>query len=149
MRSRRNQLIHRRLTKTKSIGSGQDPESHAGRQSAGYGGWCLELRRGGRYGEGKLKESPVAHTRGTSQWIPVDVWQMTWMFSLLPALPRTFIRGTVREKRQKEDRGLCYWTGWYKVTESWGESGTTWQMAAVDVRTVLNQVTIHSLRIFI
>jgi len=26
-----------RLTKTKSIGSDQDPESQAGRQSAGYG----------------------------------------------------------------------------------------------------------------
>jgi len=25
-----NQLIHRRITKTKSIGSGQDPESEAG-----------------------------------------------------------------------------------------------------------------------
>ena len=50
-RSRRNQLIHRHLTKTKSIGSGQDPESQAGRQSDGYGGWCLELRRGGRYEE--------------------------------------------------------------------------------------------------
>jgi len=48
-RSRRNQLIHNRLTKTKSIGSGQDPESQTGRQSDGYGGWCLELRRGGRY----------------------------------------------------------------------------------------------------
>src|SRR6218665_2686006 len=48
-RSRRNQRIHRRLTKTKSIGSVQDPESQAGRQSDGYGGWCLELRRGGRY----------------------------------------------------------------------------------------------------
>src|SRR6218665_1207277 len=32
-RSRRNQIIHRRLTKTKSIGSGQDPESQAGRQT--------------------------------------------------------------------------------------------------------------------
>ena len=32
-RSRRNQLTHRRLTKTKSIGSGQDPESQAGRQA--------------------------------------------------------------------------------------------------------------------
>src|SRR6218665_3749511 len=50
-RCRRNQLIHRRLTKTKLIGSGQDPESQAGRQSDRYGGWCLELRRGGRYGE--------------------------------------------------------------------------------------------------
>src|SRR6218665_2826632 len=50
-RSCRNQLIHRRLTKTKSIGSSQDPESQAGRQSDGYGGWCLELRRGGRYGD--------------------------------------------------------------------------------------------------
>src|SRR6218665_921158 len=49
-RSRANQLIHRRLTKTKSMRSGQDPESQAGRQSGGYGGWCLELRRGGRYG---------------------------------------------------------------------------------------------------
>src|SRR6218665_2090628 len=50
-RSRRNQLIHRRLTKTKSIGRGQDPESQAGRQLDGYGGWCLELRQGGRYGD--------------------------------------------------------------------------------------------------
>src|SRR6218665_1588932 len=50
-RSRRNQLIHRRLTKTRSTGSGQDPENQAGRQSDGYGGCCLELRRGGRYGE--------------------------------------------------------------------------------------------------
>src|SRR6218665_1699685 len=41
--------IHWRLTRTKSIGSGQDLESQAGRQSAGYGGWCLELRRGGSY----------------------------------------------------------------------------------------------------
>ena len=49
--SRRNQLIHRRLTKTKSTGSGQNPESQAGGQSDGYGGWCLELRRGGRYEE--------------------------------------------------------------------------------------------------
>jgi len=48
---RRNHLIHRCLTKTKSIGSGQDPESHAGRQSDSYGGWCMELRWGGRYGE--------------------------------------------------------------------------------------------------
>src|SRR6218665_543540 len=31
-RSRRNQLIHRRLTKTKSIGTGQDPESQAARR---------------------------------------------------------------------------------------------------------------------
>ena len=39
------------LTRTKSISSGQNPESQAGRQSGSYGGWCLELRRGGRYGE--------------------------------------------------------------------------------------------------
>src|SRR6218665_2198606 len=39
------------FTGTKSIGSGQDPESQAGRQSDGYGGRCLELRRGGRYGD--------------------------------------------------------------------------------------------------
>src|SRR6218665_2081250 len=50
-RSRGNQLIHRRLTKTKLIGSGQDPGSQADRQSDGYGGWCLEFRRGGRYDE--------------------------------------------------------------------------------------------------
>src|SRR6218665_834465 len=50
-RSRRNQLIHMRLTKTISIGSGQDPKSQAGRQSDGNGGWCLELRLAGRYGE--------------------------------------------------------------------------------------------------
>src|SRR6218665_883012 len=34
-RSRGNQLIHRRLSKTKSISSGSDPESQAGRQSHG------------------------------------------------------------------------------------------------------------------
>src|SRR6218665_1855684 len=50
-RSRGNQLILRRLTRTKSIGSGQNPENQAGTQSDGYGGWCLELRWGGRYGE--------------------------------------------------------------------------------------------------
>ena len=49
-RSRRNQLIHKRLTKTKSISSDQDPESKGGRQSDGYGGWCLELRRGEVWG---------------------------------------------------------------------------------------------------
>jgi len=37
-RSRGNQLIHRRLSKSKSIGSGSDPESQAGRQTDGYGG---------------------------------------------------------------------------------------------------------------
>jgi len=46
--SRGNQLICRRLSKTKSIGSGSDAESQAGRQSDGYGGSCLELKRGGR-----------------------------------------------------------------------------------------------------
>ena len=47
----RDQLIHKRLTRTKLIGSSKNPESQAGRQSDGYGGWCLELRWGGRYGE--------------------------------------------------------------------------------------------------
>src|SRR6218665_1098343 len=58
-RSRENQLIYRRLTRTKSIGSGQDPESQTGRQSGGYGGWCLELRREARrYGRmGKTRAS--------------------------------------------------------------------------------------------
>jgi len=46
-----NQLIHRRFSKTKSIGSGSDLEIQVGRQPDGYGGWCLELRRGGRYRE--------------------------------------------------------------------------------------------------
>src|SRR6218665_761509 len=41
-RSRGNQLIHRRLSKPKSIGSGSDPESQADRQSDSYGGWSLE-----------------------------------------------------------------------------------------------------------
>ena len=40
-----NQLIQWRVSKTKSIGSVSDPESQAGRQLDGYGGWCLELRR--------------------------------------------------------------------------------------------------------
>src|SRR6218665_250030 len=50
-----NQLIHRSLSKTKSIGSGSDPESQAGRQAGRQsdccGGWYLELelrRVGGR-----------------------------------------------------------------------------------------------------
>jgi len=41
-RSRRNQLIHRRLPKTKSTGSKSDPESQASRQSDGYGGFGVE-----------------------------------------------------------------------------------------------------------
>jgi len=50
-RSCGNQLIHRSISKTKLMGSGSDSESQvgrqAGRQSDGYGGWCLELRWGG------------------------------------------------------------------------------------------------------
>jgi len=30
------------------LGSRSDPESQAGRESDGHGGWCLELRQGGR-----------------------------------------------------------------------------------------------------
>src|SRR6218665_2923900 len=41
-RSHGNQLIHRRVSKTKSISKGFDPKSQAGRQSDGYCGWCLE-----------------------------------------------------------------------------------------------------------
>src|SRR6218665_902306 len=40
-RSCGNQLIHRHLTKTKLIGSGQDPESQVGRQSDGYIWWMV------------------------------------------------------------------------------------------------------------
>ena len=40
MRSRGNQLIHRRLSKTR--------QQVRFKESDGYGGWCLELRRGGR-----------------------------------------------------------------------------------------------------
>ena len=52
-RSRGNQLIHMRLTVTKSIGSGQNPKSQVGRPTVRRlcAGWCSELRRGGRYGE--------------------------------------------------------------------------------------------------
>src|SRR6218665_1357684 len=38
-----NQLIHRRLSRTKSIGSGSNPESQAGIQRDGYGEWCEYL----------------------------------------------------------------------------------------------------------
>jgi len=58
-RNRKNQLIHRRLTRTKSIGSGQNPESQAGRESDGYGGWCLELRREEGMGNRIYKYSKV------------------------------------------------------------------------------------------
>ena len=48
----RRHHFHRCLTKTKSIGSGQDPERQADSQTAMVvGGWCLELRQGGRYGD--------------------------------------------------------------------------------------------------
>src|SRR6218665_712399 len=40
-RGRGNQLIHRRLSKTKSIGSGSDPESQAGRQSVRRLWWMV------------------------------------------------------------------------------------------------------------
>ena len=39
------------LNQNKIDGRSHDPESQTGRQSDGYDGWCLELRRGGRYGE--------------------------------------------------------------------------------------------------
>jgi len=40
-RSRWNQLIHRHLTKTKSMDRGQDQESQTGRQLNGYDGYIL------------------------------------------------------------------------------------------------------------
>ena len=50
-RIRWNQLIHGRLTKTKSIGSGQDQESQAGRQTVRRLWWMvLGVETGGRYG---------------------------------------------------------------------------------------------------
>ena|SRR6218665_1301494 len=49
-RSRGNQLIHIHLTRTISIGS-WSRSRESGRQAEGYGGMCMELRRGGRHGE--------------------------------------------------------------------------------------------------
>src|SRR6218665_587147 len=40
-RSRGNQLVHRRLTKTKSIDSGPDPESQTGRQTVRWLWWMV------------------------------------------------------------------------------------------------------------
>jgi len=45
----RGQLIHGRLTRTKSTGSGQDPE--LGSQTAMVDAWCLDLRWGRRPGD--------------------------------------------------------------------------------------------------
>src|SRR6218665_3248479 len=76
-RSRGNQFVHRRLSQTKSIGSWSDPESQTGRQSDGYGEWCLELRRGGRYGPRQQKframngahlASPIRGELGYAHW---------------------------------------------------------------------------------
>ena len=62
-RSRGNQLIHRRLTRTKSIGSGQNPESQAGRQTIRRLWWMVfgvetgwEVRGRGRARIGFAKE---------------------------------------------------------------------------------------------
>ena len=98
-RSRGNQLIHRRLTKTKLIGSGQDPESQAGRQD-GYmvdGVWSWDGEGGMGMnriaaiillGMNRIQRSstgrPTAHCRGSlpiqttalqsSSWSTGDVW---------------------------------------------------------------------------
>ena len=50
------------MSKTKSIGSGSDPESRARSQSDDYGGWCLELRLGEEDKSGKdlLKSSVLS-----------------------------------------------------------------------------------------
>src|SRR6218665_3920931 len=66
-RSRGNQLIHRRLTKTKLIGSSQDPENQAGRESDGYGGWCFEFRRGRRYEEDEVESYGITLGNDLSQ----------------------------------------------------------------------------------
>src|SRR6218665_1531103 len=49
-RSRGNQLIHRRLTRAISIGSGSRSRD-SDRQTEGYLGRRMELTRGGRHGE--------------------------------------------------------------------------------------------------
>src|SRR6218665_934510 len=48
-RSRRNQLIHRPLIKNKIDRQWLRSRESGRQKSDGYGGWCLELRRGGRY----------------------------------------------------------------------------------------------------
>src|SRR6218665_3848702 len=60
-RSGGNQLIHRRLTRTKSIGSGQNPES--GRQTARRLCWRVFGVETGRYGEDDDRWAHVFHER--------------------------------------------------------------------------------------
>jgi len=77
-RSRWKQLIDGRLTKIKSTGSGQDPESgrqadmHADMQSDCHGGWRLELRRGGKQGRIKPSGAPCQIYRGALCPLPIS-----------------------------------------------------------------------------
>src|SRR6218665_2561393 len=52
-RSRGNQLILRRLSKAKSIGSGSDPESQAGRQTVSLLWWMVFGVETGREARGR------------------------------------------------------------------------------------------------
>jgi len=86
-RRRGNQLIHRRVTRRKSISRGQDTKSQVGRQSAGYGGRRLELRRvyGGREKvmneDNDFRPSPLLHIILATSSISVSI--LPW----LPASP--------------------------------------------------------------
>src|SRR6218665_3354162 len=67
-RSRRNQFIHRRLTRTQSIGRGQLPDSQSGRHLDGYGGLCLDERRGGRRAEENKSGYPSGRQPSCHEW---------------------------------------------------------------------------------
>src|SRR6218665_1818811 len=84
----RNQLIQRRLSKRKSIGSGSDLESQAGRQSDGYGEWCLELRREGgrekRMNQDRIVEEQCFKLRVKELWRNNNTDQLITLESALP-----------------------------------------------------------------
>ena len=78
-RSHRNQLIHRRLfpLNQKKIDRQWSRSRESGRQTDGYGGWCMELRRGGSYGECMMNQDRICWRGAFPVWSEraVERWQ--------------------------------------------------------------------------
>jgi len=85
-----NKLIYRCLSKTKSIGSGSDPESQAGRQSDGYDGWLCMVAW---HFYGALSEMMMSQFRNRTACIRVEN-TIPWLFLKLTTTV-TLINGPV------------------------------------------------------
>ena len=110
----------------KSIGSGSDPESQAGRQSDDYGGWCLELRHllckneqvtQGLFIRLKLVIWPMNHS--VRNWLkkPIIVWTRLLMSRDFSSFSQILVQQTTIGIQQPTDLQTISTEKWRKMLQ--------------------------------